>query len=218
MHKQQINHFWKAHQSHRWDISVRRIVRWPNTVPSKVELLGQLQTCWPHATLKQEVLKFWVEGEALPLERELFLSLFFHIRSKRLFLQTRGCCTCAAANTQEQEAKASMKVHEMEADSNKGKQYFGWSSFWRPIRPQCLYDLPLPLPAFMCLVLLCVTQWPLIKDWAEARRQQWRHSYQISSSQNSTRPPKIRGCMVCHTEHTVFPFQWLPWLMIPCSN
>lgn len=122
-------------------------------------------------------------GSSSSWERIISVPLFFHIRSERLFLQTRGCCTYAAANTQEQEAKASMKVHEMEADSNKGKQYFGWSSFWRPIRPQCLYDLPLPLPAFMCLVLLCVTQWPLIKDWAEVRRQQWRHSYQISSSE-----------------------------------
>lgn len=43
-----------------------------------------------------------------------------------------------------------MKVHEMEADSGEGKQYFGLGSFWRPIRPQCLYDLALPLPAFMC--------------------------------------------------------------------
>lgn len=43
-----------------------------------------------------------------------------------------------------------MKVHEMEADSGEGKQYSGPGSFWRPIRPQCLYDLALPLPAFMC--------------------------------------------------------------------
>lgn len=89
----------------------------------------------------------------------VFLSLFFlHTRSWRLFLRTRGCCTYAVANTQEQEATVSMKVHEMEADSAEGKQYFGWSSFWWPIRPQCLYDLPLPLPAFMCLGLLCGTQ------------------------------------------------------------
>lgn len=80
----------------------------------------------------------------------------------------------------------------------KGKQYFGWSSFCRPIRPQCLYDLPLPLPAFMCLGLLCGTQWPLIKDWAQALRQPWRHSYQMPTSQNSARPPEINGCIVSH--------------------
>lgn len=132
--------------------------------------------------------------------QNVFLSLFFHTRSWRLFLQTRGCCTYAVANTQEQEATVSMKVHEMEADSAKGKQYFGWSSFWWPIRPQCLYDLPLPLPAFMCLGLLCGTQWPLIKDWAQALRRPWRHPYQMPTSQNSARPPEINGCMDCHTD------------------
>lgn len=86
----------------------------------------------------------------------------------------------------------------MEADSAKGKQYFGWSSFWWPIRPQCLYDLALPLPAFMCLGLLCGTQWPLIKDWAQALRRLWRHSYQMPSSQNSARPPEINACIVSH--------------------
>jgi len=81
--------------------------------------------------------------------------LILHTTSRRLFLQNRGCCTYAAANTQEQEATISMKVHEMEADSATGKQYLGWSSFWWPIRPKCLYDWPLPLPAFMC-VSCCV--------------------------------------------------------------
>lgn len=93
------------------------------------------------------------------MEQNVFLSPFFlHTKCWRLFLQTTGCCTYVAANTQEQEATASMKVYEMEADSAEGKQYFGWSSSWWPIRPQCLYDLPLPLPAFMCLGLLCGTQ------------------------------------------------------------
>lgn len=123
--------------------------------------------------------------------QNVFLSLFsVYTRSWRLFLQTKGCFTYAVANTQEQEATVSMKVHEMEADSAKGKQYFGWSSFWWPIRPQSLYDLPLPLPAFICLELLCGTQWPLIKDWAQALRQQWRHSYQMPSSLNSARLPE----------------------------
>lgn len=84
--------------------------------------------------------------------QNVFLSPFLYSKSLRLFLQTRGCCTYAAANTQEQEAQVSMKVHEMEADSAEGKQYFGWSSFCRPITAQCLYDLPFPLPALMsCL-------------------------------------------------------------------
>lgn len=129
-----------------------------------------------------------------------FFLFFIYTRSWRLFLQTRGCCTCTMANTQEQEARVSMKVQEMEADSTKGKQYFGWNSFWWPIRPQCQYDLPLPLPAFMSLGLLCATQWPLIKDWVEALRRQWRHSYQIPTSQDSERPPKSSSWMVCHTD------------------
>lgn len=107
----------------------------------------------------ETVEAFELQGEAPPHGTEcISVPPFLYTKSWRLFLQTRGCCTYVAANTQEQEATVSMKVHEMEADSAKGKQYFGWSLFWWPIRPQCLYDLPLPLPAFMCLGLLCRTQ------------------------------------------------------------
>lgn len=91
--------------------------------------------------------------------QNVFLSLLFFTQGPGdYFYRLGGCCTSAVANTQEQEATVSMKAHEMEADSAEGKQYFGWSSFWWPIRPQCLYDLALPLPAFMCLGLLCGTQ------------------------------------------------------------
>lgn len=139
---------------------------------------------WPPAMLKGKQLTFLnCRGSSSSWNRVYFCpSFFLRTRSCRLFLQTRGCCTYAAANTQEQEATVSMKVHEMEADSAMGKQYFGWSSFWWPIRPRCLYDLPLPLPAFMCLGPLCGTQWPLIKDWAKALRRPWRHSYQMPHS------------------------------------
>lgn len=91
--------------------------------------------------------------------QHVFLSLsFLHTRSSRLFLQTKGCCTYAAANTLEQEATVSMKVHEMEADSAEGKQYFGKGSFCWPIRLRGLDDLALPLPAFMRRGLLRGTQ------------------------------------------------------------
>lgn len=45
------------------------------------------------------------------MQEAFFFFFFFHTRSRRLFLETRGCCTSAAANTQEQEANVSMKVH-----------------------------------------------------------------------------------------------------------
>lgn len=92
------------------------------------------------------------------MRENVFLSFFFHTRSWRLFLQTRGSCTSAVANTQEQEGNVSMKVHKIEADRAQGKQSFGRGSFWWPIRSPSLYDLALPLPAFMCLGLLCSTQ------------------------------------------------------------
>lgn len=155
----------------------------------------QLFACWLSAKLKRKLLSLlnWRRGSSSGDRMYFCPSFFLHTRSWRLFLQTRGCCTHGVANTLEQEATVSMKVHEMEADSGKGKQYFGWGLFWWPIRPRCLYDLPLPLPAFMCLGLLCGTQWPLIKDWAQALRQPWRHSYQMPSSQNSKSLPEING-------------------------
>lgn len=94
------------------------------------------------------------------MRENVFLSFFFFFPHKvlEIICTDEGCCTSAVANTQEQEANVSMKVHKIEADRAQRKQSFGGGSFWWPIRSPSLYDLPLPLPTFMCLGLLCSTQ------------------------------------------------------------
>lgn len=161
-------------------------------------ILERLKTRRPNCT--GSCLSFELCRRLFLMRQNVFLSFFFfHARSWRLFLQTRGCCTSTVANTQEQEANVSMKVHKIEADRAQGKQWFCWGSFWWPIRSPSLHDLPLPLPAFMCLGLLGPTQWPLIKDGAKAVRRQWRRSYQILTSHNSARPPRVSDCITFHT-------------------
>lgn len=154
--------------------------------------------------LKGKLLTFLnCRGSSSSWGQNVFLSLSFFTQGPGdYFYRLGGCCTYAAANTQEQEATVSMKVHEMEADSAKGKQYFGWSSFWWPIRPHCLVWFTTSSTCFYVFGGCCVEHNdPLIKDWAPTLRRWWRHPYQMPTSQNA-RPPEISGCVVAAYSET----------------
>lgn len=167
----------------------------------KVQLLLDwlVSIVWPSRDVSESLVgilaSFHVEGEALPHGTECI--------SVPLFLHTRSCTVDYFFRL------GDVVLTQWPTPKNRKPQFLWKSTRWKqiaprenniwPIRPQCLYDLALPLPAFMCLGVLCATQWPLIKDWARALRRLWRHSYQMSTSQNSARPPEFRGCIVWHS-------------------
>lgn len=154
-------------------------------MPSEVRFLKLLLASWPPAILK---------GKLFLMGQSVFLSLFFFTQGPGDYFYRLG----------------DVVLMQWPTPKNRKPQFLWKSTRWKqiaprenniwPIRPQCLYDFPLPLPAFMCLGLLCGTQWPLIKDWAWALRRPWRHSYQMPTSQNSARPPEISGCIVYHSD------------------